>query len=67
MDTGRRLWIDVQGLGDEKLLHGLAELFAIHPLALEDVANVPVRPKTESYDRQLLIKSSIRASARTIS
>jgi len=54
-DTGRRLWVDVQGLGDEKLLRGLAELFAIHPLALEDVANVPVRPKTESYDRQLLV------------
>jgi magnesium transporter len=54
-DTGRRLWVDVQGLGDEKLLRGLAELFAIHPLALEDVANVPVRPKTESYDGQLLV------------
>jgi len=54
-DTGRRLWVDVQGLGDEKLLRGLAELFAMHPLALEDVVNVPIRPKTESYDRQLLV------------
>jgi len=54
-DTGRRIWVDVQGLGDEELLLGLAELFAIHPLALEDVANVPTRPKTESYDQQLLV------------
>jgi len=61
-DTGRRLWIDVQGLGDELLLRGLAELFAIHRLALEDVANVPVRPKTESYDRQLLVIAQIPRS-----
>ncbi|MDH3629164.1 MAG: magnesium/cobalt transporter CorA [Acidobacteriota bacterium] len=54
-ETGRRLWVDVQGLGDEQLLRGLAELFKIHPLALEDLVNVPVRPKTESYDRQLLV------------
>jgi magnesium transporter len=54
-DTGRRLWVDVQGQGNEKLLRGLAELFAIHPLALEDVTNVPVRPKSESYDQQLLV------------
>ena len=37
-ETGQRLWVDVQGLGDEKLLHRLAEIFAIHPLALEDVS-----------------------------
>ena len=61
-DTGRRLWVDVQGLGDEKLLRGLAELFTIHPLALEDVANVPVRPKTEPYDRQLLVIAQIPRS-----
>ena len=61
-DTGRRIWVDVQGLGDEKLLRGLAELFTIHPLALEDVANVPVRPKTESYDRQLLVIAQIPRS-----
>ena len=62
-DSGRRLWVDVQGLGDEKLLRGLAELFTIHRLALEDVANVPVRPKTEAYDRQLLVITQIARSA----
>jgi len=61
-EAGRRLWVDVQGLGDEKLLRGLAELFEIHPLALEDLANVPVRPKTESYDRQLLVITQIPRS-----
>jgi len=60
--TGRKIWVDVQGLGDEELLRGLAELFAIHPLALEDVANVPARAKTESYDQQLLVISQIPRS-----
>ena len=28
-------WIDVQGLGDEKILREFADFFSIHPLALE--------------------------------
>ena len=44
----------------------LAELFAIHPLALEDVANVPVRPKTESYDQQLLVITQVASLSRAI-
>lgn len=47
-------WVDVQGLGDEKVLRQLADLFALHPLALADVVNVPQRPKTESYEGQQL-------------
>ena len=52
---GRKLWVDVQGLGDEGLLRQLAGLFAIHPLALEDVVHVPIRPKAESYEQNLFI------------
>jgi magnesium transporter len=55
LTSGRRLWVDVQGMGDETLLRGLGEVFTIHPLALEDVVNVPQRPKAESYDQQLLV------------
>jgi magnesium transporter len=47
-------WIDVQGLGDEPLLRRMAEIFNIHPLALEDVVNTPQRPKAEEYDQNLL-------------
>src|SRR5688572_5467514 len=43
------VWIDIQGLGDERLLRALGELFSIHPLALEDVVNAPQRPKVEEY------------------
>ncbi len=47
-------WIDVQGLGDEQVLRSIAEVFELHPLALEDVVNVPQRPKVENYEKHLL-------------
>jgi magnesium transporter len=47
-------WVDVQGLGDEAVLRQIAEIFHIHPLALEDAVNVPQRPKSEGYDDQHL-------------
>jgi len=47
-------WIDVQGLGDEEVLRGFADLFSIHPLALEDVVNVPQRPKIERFEEHTL-------------
>jgi magnesium transporter len=52
---GSRLWLDVQGLGDEALLLELGEVFGLHPLALEDAVNVPQRPSTQIYDRQQVI------------
>jgi magnesium transporter len=49
-------WIDVHGLGSEPVLRRIAEIYAIHPLALEDAVNAPQRAKSELYDRnQLLI------------
>ncbi len=57
------LWIDVQGLGDEKLIRELADLFSIHMLALEDVVNTPQRPKTETFDsHQLYISRMVSIS-----
>ncbi len=43
------VWVDVQGLGDERVLRDLVELFQLHPLALEDITNVPQRPKAVEY------------------
>jgi magnesium transporter len=48
-------WVDVQGFGDEALIRRIGEIFQIHPLALEDIVNMPQRPKTESYEGQTLI------------
>jgi magnesium transporter len=51
---GSVTWIDVQGFGNEATLQSIAEQFQIHPLAMEDVVNVPQRPKAEAYAQQLL-------------
>ena len=48
-------WINVDGLGDPKTLTRLAEHFGLHPLALEDVQNVPQRPKVERYDKHMFV------------
>lgn len=47
-------WIDVQGFGDLTLIQQIGDLFRLHPLVLEDVVNVPQRPKVEQYDDQVL-------------
>ncbi len=50
MSSERHIWIHVQGLRNVELLLQIAEHFGIHPLALEDVVNVPQRPKQEIAD-----------------
>jgi magnesium transporter len=52
---GGLTWINVDGLGDPTVLTRLGERFGLHPLALEDVLNVPQRPKVERYDKHLFI------------
>jgi magnesium transporter len=50
-------WMDIQGLGSEMVLKQVGEIFNLHPLLLEDVVNVPQRPKLEDYNNQLLLIS----------
>jgi magnesium transporter len=53
----RVVWLNVDGLGDAKVIEKIGEVFGIHPLALEDVVNVHQRPKTEVYGEQLFVVS----------
>ncbi len=49
-------WIDVRGIGtDPSIFVRLGEIFKIHPLALEDIVNVPQRPKTDLYTAHQVI------------
>src|SRR5438445_4073266 len=48
-------WINVDGLGDPDVLARLGERFGLHPLALEDVLNVPQRPKVERFDKHMFV------------
>lgn len=55
LDNNCVSWADIQGLGSEAILRNIAEIFKLHNLILEDVINVPQRPKIEDYQDQLLI------------
>jgi magnesium transporter len=52
---GGVLWLDVAGLSDPSVVRAIGDRFGIHPLALEDVLNVPQRPKVEWYGDHLLV------------
>src|SRR5512145_831 len=49
------LWLEICGLSDPGVVRAVGERFGFHPLALEDVLNVPQRPKVERYEGHLLI------------
>ncbi|HKK73987.1 MAG TPA: magnesium/cobalt transporter CorA [Saprospiraceae bacterium] len=42
-------WYDIRGLHDPELIQGLGEVFRIHPLALEDIADTEQRPRMDEY------------------
>lgn len=64
---GAITWINVDGLGDVGALAKLGERFGLHPLALEDVLNVPQRPKVERYDTYMfVVMRTIRLADDTI-
>ncbi|MDJ0682998.1 MAG: magnesium/cobalt transporter CorA [Xenococcaceae cyanobacterium MO_167.B52] len=48
-------WFDVGGLGNEDFWQRVGTVFGLHPLILEDIVNVPQRPKIEDYPDQLII------------
>ncbi len=60
LDSHSVSWVDVQGLGSEDVLQRLGQVFNLHPLVLEDVVNVPQRPKVEEYaDQQVIIAQMV--------
>jgi magnesium transporter len=48
------VWVDVVGLGSEEKLRGLADVFHIHLLALEDIVHVHQRAKVDPFENNLL-------------
>lgn len=55
LETNSVSWVDIQGLGSADILERIGKVFGLHPLVLEDVVNVPQRPKVEDYPEQLVI------------
>lgn len=48
-------WVDIQGFGNEAKLRGVADVFGLHPIALEHAVNVPQRAKAEIYEGHNLV------------
>ena len=59
LDTESISWIDIQGLGDEKILREIGEIFKLPLLILEDIVNVPQRPKLEYHPDFLLLTTQM--------
>lgn len=53
--AGRRVWLDVAGEPDARLLKKLGTRFGLHGLALEDVLHAGQRPKVEAFPDQLFV------------
>ncbi len=54
-DTETVTWINVDGLGNPKLIEELGKCFTIHPLILEDIFNTGQRPKMEDLDQYIYL------------
>lgn len=60
IDSQSITWIDVRGIGHRPTFAKLAAIFKIHPLAMEDLVNVPQRPKSEVYpDQQIFVSRMV--------
>ncbi|RPI81565.1 MAG: hypothetical protein EHM42_10445, partial [Planctomycetaceae bacterium] len=51
------LWVNVDGLGDILVLQKLAEIFDLHPLAMEDAVNVHQRAKVDQFGSRTFLVS----------
>ncbi|MEN6359438.1 MAG: CorA family divalent cation transporter, partial [Smithella sp.] len=49
------LWVNIDGLQDVQLLGEIGNLFALHPLILEDILNTDQRPKAEDFTDYMFI------------
>jgi magnesium transporter len=56
---GGFLWLDVHGLGDERVIRAIGERFELHRLEVEDVVHVHQRPKIEPYEKHLFLVASM--------
>jgi magnesium transporter len=63
-DTETVTWINVDGLGNPKLIEDLGKCFTIHPLILEDIFNTGQRPKMEDLDQYIYLNLNMLSYVR---
>ncbi|MEO0339429.1 MAG: magnesium/cobalt transporter CorA [Bacteroidota bacterium] len=52
---GVNQWYDIRGLHDVELIKAIGKTFQLHPLVLEDIANIFERPKVDEFEDALFI------------
>lgn len=48
-------WVNMEGVHDVALLQALGNVYGLHPLVLEDIANTASRPKAEAFADSLFV------------
>jgi magnesium transporter len=64
--AGKVLWVNVDGLGDAKKVHRLAEAFNLHRLTLEDIIHVHQRAKVEYFNTYVFVVVRMFSVAETL-
>jgi magnesium transporter len=49
------LWLDIRGIHDSKLIETVGKRFKMHPLIMEDIADIQQRPKYEEHNNGIFI------------
>jgi len=52
-------WININGLHDIELIKEIAEIFNLHPVVTEDIANTAQRPKMEDHEEYIFITTKM--------
>lgn len=53
--NGANLWLNIDGLHDDAVMHAAAQRFGLHPLLVEDILNTDHRPKLEEFEDGLFV------------
>jgi magnesium transporter len=62
-----KIWLNIDGLGDQRVIENLGSMFNIHPLTLEDIVNVRQRPKVEEFEHYQFVVMRVIAADRPLS
>jgi magnesium transporter len=58
-DGTRKIWINVHGVHDAKLIKQVGDLFQLHPLVIEDILNTQQRPKIDEFDEYIFLETRL--------
>ncbi|MBS9524690.1 magnesium/cobalt transporter CorA [Litoribacter alkaliphilus] len=61
-----KIWLNISGLGDHKLISELGNLLNIHSLTIEDIMDAGQRPKFEEFDDFVFVSTKMIYTKRAL-